>query len=48
MRSSRTQALVDQLVVLPAGECQPALHADGEPRPGAWVIEATGLMSLGT
>ena len=31
---------------LPASTWQPAYNADGEPRPGAWVIEATGLMSL--
>lgn len=41
-----TQALVDQLAALPAGDWQTALDADREPRPGAWVIEATGLMNL--
>ena len=41
-----TQPLVDQLAALPAGDWQTAYNADGEPRPGAWVIEATGLMSL--
>ena len=41
-----TQALVDQLATLPAGDWQTALDADREPRPGAWVIEATGLMNL--
>jgi hypothetical protein len=41
-----TQDLVDQLAALPASTWQPAYDADGEPRPGAWVIEATGLMNL--
>ncbi|MCF7552615.1 IS1380 family transposase [Pseudonocardia sp. WMMC193] len=41
-----TQALVDQLAALPAEDWQTALDADREPRPGAWVIEATGLMNL--
>jgi hypothetical protein len=41
-----TQQLVDQLAALPANDWQTAYNADGEPRPGAWVIEATGLMSL--
>ena len=41
-----TQAVVDQLAALPASAWQPAYNADREPRPGAWVIEATGLMTL--
>ena len=41
-----TQPLVDQLAALPAADWQTAYNADGEPRPGAWVIEATGLMNL--
>lgn len=41
-----TQAVVDTLAALPATDWQPAYNADGEPRPGAWVVEATGLMSL--
>jgi hypothetical protein len=41
-----TQQLVDQLAALPTTDWQTAYNADGEPRPGAWVIEATGLMSL--
>lgn len=41
-----TQAVVDQLAALGDGAWQPAYDADGEPRPGAWVIEATGLMAL--
>lgn len=43
-----TQDLVDQLVALPSSDWQAAYNADGEPRPGAWVIEATGLMNLST
>ena len=43
-----TQDLVDQLAALPAQDWQAALDADREPRPGAWVIEATGLMNLST
>jgi hypothetical protein len=43
-----TQAIVDQLAALPSSDWQPAYNADGEPRPGAWVIEATGLMNLTT
>jgi hypothetical protein len=43
-----TQDLVDQLVCLPTGDWQPAYNSDGEPRAGAWVIEATGLMNLST
>src|SRR6185437_10083910 len=38
--------IVDLLAELPAAAWQPAYNAGGEPRPGAWVIEATGLMSL--
>jgi Transposase DDE domain group 1 len=41
-----TQAVVDQLAGLPDRAWQLAYNADGEPRPGAWVIEATGLMAL--
>jgi hypothetical protein len=45
-----TQDLVDQLAALPLSApdstWQPAYDADGEPRPGAWLIEATGLMDL--
>jgi hypothetical protein len=41
-----TQQLVDRLAALPATDWQPAYNADGEPRTDAWVIEATGLMSL--
>lgn len=41
-----TQGVVDQLATLPASDWQPAYNADGEPRPGAEVIKATGLMNL--
>ncbi len=41
-----TQHLVDQLAALPSSNWQTAYNADGQPRPGAWVIEATGLMAL--
>jgi hypothetical protein len=41
-----SQHLVDQLAALPASDWQTALDAEREPRPGAWVIEATGLMNL--
>lgn len=43
-----TQHLVDQLAALPDSDWQVAVDADGEPRPGAWVTEATGLMNLAT
>jgi hypothetical protein len=46
VRFGLTQQLVDQLATLPATDWQPAYNAEGEPRPGAWVIEATGLMNL--
>jgi hypothetical protein len=41
-----TQAIVDRLAALPVSAWQPAYNAEREPRPGAWVIEATGLMAL--
>jgi hypothetical protein len=45
-----TQDLVDQLAALPLSATdstwQPAYNADGQPRQGAWLIEATGLMDL--
>ena len=43
-----TQTIVDELAMLPASDWQPAYNAEGEPRPGARVIEATGLMNLTT
>jgi hypothetical protein len=39
-----TQDLVDQLAALPDSDWRAAVDADGEPRPEAWVTEATGLM----
>ena len=41
-----SQDTVDTLAALPETDWQPAYDADREPRPGAWVIEATGLMNL--
>ena len=41
-----TQDLVDELAALPMSAWQRAYDADGQPRPGAWLIEATGLMNL--
>jgi hypothetical protein len=43
---SLTDELVTALAALPADAWQPAYDAEAEPRPGAWVIEATGLMDL--
>jgi hypothetical protein len=38
--------IVDALAKDPEREWQPAYDAGGEPRPGAWVLEATGLLDL--
>jgi hypothetical protein len=38
--------LVDVLAQVPETAWQPAYDADGEPRPGAWVLEVTGLLDL--
>ena len=38
--------IVDELAKVPAREWQPAYDADREPRPGAWVLEVTGLLDL--
>jgi Transposase DDE domain group 1 len=38
--------IVDELTKVPEREWQPAYDADGEPRPGAWVLEVTGLLDL--
>jgi Transposase DDE domain group 1 len=39
----RIQAIVDLI----PGQCwHPAIEADGEPRDGAWVAEATGMIDL--
>jgi hypothetical protein len=38
--------IVDELAKVPEREWQPAYDADGEPRPGAWVLEVTGLLDL--
>jgi hypothetical protein len=38
--------IVDALALVPETDWQPAYDADGEPRPGAWVLEVTGLLDL--
>jgi hypothetical protein len=38
--------IVDELVKIPEHDWQPAYDADGEPRPGAAVVEVTGLLDL--
>jgi hypothetical protein len=43
---SLSQDVVDILAALPATDWQPAYDGDREPRPGAWVIEASRLMNL--
>jgi DDE family transposase len=40
------ETIVDELAKIPEREWQPAYDADGEPRPGAWVLEVTGLLDL--
>jgi hypothetical protein len=40
------ERLVDELAQVPEHEWQPAYDADREPRPGAWVLEVTGLLDL--
>jgi hypothetical protein len=38
--------IADVLAQVPEQAWQPAYDADGEPRPGAWVLEVTGLLDL--
>jgi hypothetical protein len=38
--------IVDELALVPEHAWQPAYDADGEPRPGAWVLEVTELLDL--
>ncbi|GAA5141659.1 IS1380 family transposase [Pseudonocardia adelaidensis] len=38
--------ITDELAQVPEQAWQPAYDADGEPRPGAWVLEVTGLLDL--
>ena len=38
--------IVDELAQVPETDWQPAYDADGQPRPGAWVLEVTGLLDL--
>ena len=40
--------ITDELARVPDPAWQPAYDADGEPRPGAWVLEVTGLLDLGS
>ena len=39
-------AVAAALDLIPEAAWHPAYYADGEPRDGAWVVEATGLMDL--
>jgi hypothetical protein len=39
-------SIVDELALVPETDWQPAYDADREPRPGAWVLEVTGLLEL--
>ena len=38
--------IADELAAIPERDWQIAYDADGEPRPGAWVLEVTGLLDL--
>jgi hypothetical protein len=38
--------IVDELAKIPERDWQPAYDADREPRPGAWMLEVTGLLNL--
>jgi hypothetical protein len=38
--------ITGELAQVPETDWQPAYDADGEPRPGAWVLEVTGLLDL--
>jgi Transposase DDE domain group 1 len=38
--------ITNELAKIPQREWQVAYDADGEPRPGAWVVEVTGLLDL--
>lgn len=40
------ESIVDELDRVPESAWQQAYDAEGEPRPGAWVLEATGLLDL--
>jgi hypothetical protein len=40
------ESIVDELAKVPETDWQPAYDADREPRPGAWVLEVTGLLDL--
>jgi hypothetical protein len=38
--------ITEELLKVPEQDWQTAYDADGEPRPGAWVLEVTGLLTL--
>jgi hypothetical protein len=40
------EGITGELAKIPQRDWQPAYDADGEPRPGAWVLEVTGLLDL--
>ena len=40
------EQVLDELAKVPESAWQPAYDTDSEPRPGAWVLEATGLLDL--
>jgi hypothetical protein len=40
------ERVVDELAHVSEADWQPVYDADGEPRPGAWVLEVTGLLNL--
>ncbi|WP_214408306.1 IS1380 family transposase [Pseudonocardia lacus] len=40
------EQVLDELAKVPESAWQPAYDADSEPRPGAWVLEVTGLLDL--
>jgi hypothetical protein len=41
-----SESILDELARIPESAWQSAYDADGEPRPGAWVLEVTGLLDL--
>jgi hypothetical protein len=44
--SALPASIVDELALLPETDWQPTYDADGRLRPGAWVLEVTGLLNL--
>jgi Transposase DDE domain group 1 len=43
---SITDAIAEAILNVPARVWEPAYDADGQPRPGAWVAEITGMLDL--